>query len=71
MGFVFREEMYHKTREDLRGLAELIIAKRRNGPIGNVNLVFLQAQTKFENRCEDNYENQQGLLDQEGSNNGQ
>jgi replicative DNA helicase len=53
VGFIFREEVYHRDREDLRGLAELIIAKQRNGPIGTVNLVFLHAQTKFENRAED------------------
>src|SRR5579871_474385 len=49
VAFVFREEVYNKNREDLRGLAELIIAKQRNGPVGTVNLVFLHAQTKFEN----------------------
>ena len=53
VGFVFREEVYKKDREDLRGLAELIVAKQRNGPVGTVNLVFLHAQTKFENRAED------------------
>jgi replicative DNA helicase len=53
VGFIFREEVYQREREDLRGLAELIIAKQRNGPIGTVNLVFLHAQTKFENRAED------------------
>jgi len=53
VGFIFREEVYQKDREDLRGLAELIIAKQRNGPVGTVNLVFLHAQTKFENRAED------------------
>ena len=53
VGFIFREEVYHREREDLRGLAELIIAKQRNGPVGTVNLVFLHAQTKFENRAED------------------
>jgi len=53
VGFIFREEVYNKNREDLRGLAELIIAKQRNGPVGTVNLVFLHAQTKFENRAED------------------
>ncbi len=53
VGFIFREEVYHKDREDLRGMAELIIAKQRNGPVGTVNLVFLHAQTKFENRAED------------------
>jgi replicative DNA helicase len=53
VGFIFREEVYNKDREDLRGLAELIVAKQRNGPVGTVNLVFLHAQTKFENRAED------------------
>jgi len=53
VGFVFREEVYNRDREDLRGLAELILAKQRNGPIGTVNLVFLHSQTKFENRAED------------------
>ncbi|MGA1996755.1 MAG: replicative DNA helicase [Bryobacteraceae bacterium] len=53
VGFIFREEVYQREREDLRGLAELIVAKQRNGPIGTVNLVFLHAQTKFENRAED------------------
>ncbi len=53
VGFIFREEVYHRDREDLRGLAELIIAKQRNGPVGTVNLVFLHSQTKFENRAED------------------
>jgi replicative DNA helicase len=53
VGFIFREELYQRDREDLRGLAELIIGKQRNGPIGTVNLVFLHAQTKFENRAED------------------
>ena len=53
VAFIFREEVYQREREDLRGLAELIVAKQRNGPVGTVNLVFLHAQTKFENRAED------------------
>ncbi|MGD0499263.1 MAG: replicative DNA helicase [Bryobacteraceae bacterium] len=53
VAFIFREEMYKRDNEDLRGLAELIIAKQRNGPVGTVNLVFLHSQTKFENRAED------------------
>jgi replicative DNA helicase len=53
VGFIFREEVYQRDREDLRGLAELIIGKQRNGPTGTVKLVFLHAQTKFENAAED------------------
>jgi replicative DNA helicase len=51
--FIFREELYKPDREDLRGLAELIIAKQRNGPTGILNLVFLRHFTKFENRTAD------------------
>jgi replicative DNA helicase len=53
VGFIFREEVYKRDREDLRGVAELILAKQRNGPIGKIDLVFLHAMTKFENRAED------------------
>jgi replicative DNA helicase len=50
---IYRAETYHKDREDLRGLAELIVLKQRGGPIGTVNLVWLAAQTRFESQAED------------------
>jgi replicative DNA helicase len=53
VGFIFREEVYKRDREDLRGVAELIVAKQRNGPVGKVDLVYLHAMTRFENRAED------------------
>src|SRR6266478_660985 len=53
VAFIFREEVYKRDREDLRGLADLIIAKQRNGPIGTVPLRFLGQFTRFENRAED------------------
>lgn len=53
VAFIFREEVYKPDREDLRGLAELQLAKQRNGPTGRVNLVFLKEFTKFENRTND------------------
>ncbi len=53
VGFIFREEVYKKDREDIKGLADLIIAKQRNGPIGTVPLRFLGSYTRFENRAED------------------
>ena len=53
VAFIFREEVYKRDREDLRGLAELILAKQRNGPVGKIDLVFLHQLTKFENRLED------------------
>jgi len=51
--FIFREEIYKPNREDLRGLADLIIAKQRNGPIGKVKLAFLREYTRFENLAQD------------------
>jgi replicative DNA helicase len=50
VAFVFREEYYKPDREDLRGQAELILSKQRNGPTGRINLVFLREYTKFENQ---------------------
>jgi replicative DNA helicase len=51
--FIYREEVYNREREDLRGKAKLIIAKQRNGPIGDVNLVFVHHATKFANPIDD------------------
>jgi replicative DNA helicase len=51
--FVFREEVYKPDRQDLHGLAEIIIGKQRNGPIGKVDLCFLHKYARFENRHED------------------
>jgi replicative DNA helicase len=53
VAFIFREEVYKRDREDIKGLADLIIAKQRNGPIGTVPLRFLGQFTRFENRAED------------------
>ncbi len=53
VAFLFREEVYNRDREDLKGKAKLILAKQRNGPTGDVNLVFLKEFTKFENPLED------------------
>jgi replicative DNA helicase len=53
VAFIFREEVYKQEDERLKGMAELIVAKQRNGPIGRVNLVFLKEFTKFENRTND------------------
>ncbi|MBI4876317.1 MAG: replicative DNA helicase [Acidobacteria bacterium] len=53
VAFIFREEVYKPDRADLRGLADLNIAKQRNGPTGTVKLVFLHSFTKFENAAAD------------------
>jgi len=53
VAFIFREEVYKPDRADLRGKAELIIAKQRNGPTGKVHLLFIKELTKFENPVSD------------------
>jgi replicative DNA helicase len=45
--FIYREEVY-KPSDENGGLAELIIAKQRNGPTGTVKLAFLREFTRFE-----------------------
>lgn len=45
--FVYRDEVYHQDAP--KGVAELILAKHRNGPTGNVPLTFLGQFTRFEN----------------------
>jgi replicative DNA helicase len=46
--FIYREEVYKPDNEENKGLAELIIAKQRNGPTGTVKLAFLREFTRFE-----------------------
>ncbi len=53
VAFIFREEVYRPDKESLKGLAELILAKQRNGPTGRVKLAFLNRYTKFENLAAD------------------
>ena len=45
--FVFRQEMYDRDNPAVKGKAEIIIAKQRNGPTGDVPLTFLHEYTKF------------------------
>jgi replicative DNA helicase len=52
--FIYRDEVYHEDSKD-KGLAEIIIGKQRNGPIGTVRLTFLGKYTKFENFVADVY----------------
>ena len=46
VAFIYREEQYHKTDEN-RNIAELIVAKQRNGPTDTVYLAFLNQFAKF------------------------
>jgi len=45
---ILREE-YYNPKPDNQGMAEVIIAKQRNGPVGSLNLAFIKEYTKFEN----------------------
>jgi len=46
--FIYRDEYYNKESKE-PGVAEIIIAKQRNGPVGTVKLTFLRQWTKFDN----------------------
>jgi replicative DNA helicase len=52
--FIYRDEVYNEDTED-KGIAEIIIGKQRNGPIGKVRLSFIGNLTKFENLASDIY----------------
>jgi replicative DNA helicase len=46
--FIYRDEVYHEDSPD-KGVAEIIIGKQRNGPIGICRLAFIGQYTRFEN----------------------
>ncbi len=46
--FIYRDDYYNKDTEK-KGIAEIIVAKQRNGPIGTIELVWLPEYTKFAN----------------------
>jgi len=47
VGFLYRDEYYNGDESEHPGIAELILAKHRNGPIGTVRLAFLSHYPKF------------------------
>jgi len=56
--FIYRPEVYEKdeakiVEKGLEGMAEIIVAKQRNGPTGFVPLYFVKQFTRFENRLDD------------------
>jgi replicative DNA helicase len=65
VGLLLRPEIYEEdeeVRQEMAGEAELIIAKQRNGPIGDVALTFLKEFTRFEDRARNiNDEDQQPI----------
>ena len=51
--FIYRDEVYNPDSSD-KGIAEIIVGKQRNGPIGSVDLTFLGQFTRFENHAPEN-----------------
>jgi replicative DNA helicase len=54
VAFIFREEVYKKDDPDLDGIAELIVAKQRNGPTDMIKMAFIKRYTRFENLAKEN-----------------
>jgi len=52
VAFIHREEYYDRDNEDVKGQAEIIVAKQRNGPTGSIKLAFRSDYTRFENLAE-------------------
>ncbi|RLA44282.1 MAG: replicative DNA helicase [Gammaproteobacteria bacterium] len=50
--FIYRDEVYNEDTQD-KGMAEIIIGKQRNGPIGTARLAFIGKYTRFENLARD------------------
>lgn len=45
--FIYRPEFYHPNDENLRGIAEINVAKQRNGPTGRISLAFIREYARF------------------------
>ncbi len=59
--FLYRDDYYNKDTE-LQGIAEILIRKQRNGPLGTVELVWLPEYTKFANPATDRMQSQNGSM---------
>ena len=53
IAFIYRDELYHPTTEENRNVAEIIVAKQRNGPTGFFKLQFQQEYTRFRDYVEE------------------
>lgn len=55
IAFVYRDEVYHPEKEGNKGLAEIIIGKHRNGPVGSLHLLFTGRFTRFDDLAPESY----------------
>ncbi len=56
VAFIYRDEVYNKDEGNPnKGKAEIILAKQRNGPVGMVELAFIDKYTRFENLARDQH----------------
>ncbi|MFT7266777.1 MAG: replicative DNA helicase [Porticoccus sp.] len=53
VAFIYRDEVYNEETTEKKGIAEIIIGKQRNGPIGTCELTFIGKYTRFENLARD------------------
>jgi replicative DNA helicase len=53
--FIYRDEVYNEDSPD-KGVAEIIVAKQRNGPIGKIRVAFLGKYTRFEDLAFNGYQ---------------
>lgn len=54
--FLYRDDYYEKDNPDLAGIAELIVAKQRNGPTGTIRVRFTKSCTRFDNLASEDYD---------------
>ena len=53
IAFIYRDELYNPMTEENKNLAEIILAKQRNGPTGKFKLTFIKEHTRFWDRAEE------------------
>ncbi len=54
--FIYRDDYYNPDTSSTKGMAELIVAKQRNGPTGKVRVRFVSSCTRFDNLAEGEYD---------------
>ncbi|MCQ2496376.1 MAG: replicative DNA helicase [Lachnospiraceae bacterium] len=55
--FIYRDEYYHREKSEEKGVAEVIIGKQRNGPVGSVKLGYQLEYARFVNLAENSDQN--------------